>query len=467
MAVDQRILDFVGKLRAGGMKVSLAESMDACRALEAVPLAGINVLRVSLRSTLVKRESDYPLFEAVFDEYFTGVEALMAGEPGGEEPGGEGEPVAPGDVSRLLFDAILTAGDDEIAALAALAAAMVGQMEGGFSSGSRPISIMAGSGYYMFRAMEMLGFQGMAAELEESAAQGEVLAGMPPVLALEEVRERLERFRIALEKEILRRITLERGEDATRRRKKLPVRPEEIDFTGASLRQVEEMRKVLPALARRLAARLARRHGAGKWGRVDIRRTLRHSLSSGGVPIDVKYRKRVPVKPELFVLCDVSGSVRTFSTFMLQLVYSLHQQFRAVRSFAFIDRVDEVTDCFNRSDVGEAVERVFRESLTVDGDGHSDIGRALDMFRREYADDISPRLTVIILSDARNNARDPRADALRVIGEKARKVFWLNPEPMERWDTGDSVIDRYREHCHSVHECRNLVQLTRFVYREA
>ena len=64
-------------------------------------------------------------------------------------------------------------------------------------------------------------------------------------------------------------------------------------------------------------------------------------------------------------------------------------------------------------------------------------------------------------------ARDPHADAIRVMAERARKVFWLNPEPVERWDTGDSIIDRYREHCHSVHECRNLVQLTRFVYREA
>jgi len=158
---------------------------------------------------------------------------------------------------------------------------------------------------------------------------------------------------------------------------------------------------------------------------------------------------------------------RTFSTFTLQLVYSLHQQFRAVRSFAFIDRIDEATDCFCQCDAEEAVERVLRERVTVDGDGHSDIGRALAMFRDEHLDHISPRSTVMILSDARNNARDPRASALETIAEKARKVYWLNPEPVERWDTGDSVMDEYREHCHSVHECRNLRQLTRFVYREA
>jgi len=253
--------------------------------------------------------------------------------------------------------------------------------------------------------------------------------------------------------------------DAARRREKLPPRPEEIDFMNASLKQVEDMRRVLPALARKLAARIARRQSAGRRGRVDIRNTLRHSLSSGGVPLDVKYKKRVPAKPELWILCDVSGSVRTFSTFTLQLVYSLHQQFKAVRSFAFIDRVDEVTDCFDQFDIEESIERVYREAAVVDGDGHSDIGRALEMFGREYALDLGPRSTILILSDARNNARDPRSQALKDIRERARKVYWLNPESRDRWDTGDSVIGSYQGHCDAVTECRNLKQLADFVYR--
>jgi len=205
----------------------------------------------------------------------------------------------------------------------------------------------------------------------------------------------------------------------------------------------------------------------GRRGRVDVRNTLRHSISTGGVPLEVKYRKRIPSKPELWILCDVSGSVRTFSTFTLQLVYSLHQQFKAVRSFAFIDRVDEVTDCFSSFDVGEAVEEVYRQATVVDGDGHSDIGRALEMFDADYSRDLGPRSTVLILSDARNNARDPRAEALEVIRERSRKVFWLNPEARDRWDTGDSVIGAYAAHCDEVQECRNLKQLADFVYRRA
>jgi uncharacterized protein with von Willebrand factor type A (vWA) domain len=290
---------------------------------------------------------------------------------------------------------------------------------------------------------------------------------LPPVLAQEELDERIGQFRSAVEREIRRRLIAARGEYAASKERRLPVRPEETDFLSATLNQVEEMRRVLPALARKLAARIARRQSEGKRGRVDVRNTLRHSISSGGVPIDVKYKKRAPAKPELFILCDVSGSVRTFSTFTLQLVYSLHQQFQAVRSFAFIDRVDEVTELFNMCEVDEAVERVYRDGVLVDGDGHSDVGRALDLFYQEFGGELTPRSTVLILSDGRNNMRDPRSRALEQIEERARRVYWLNPEPIERWDSGDSIMSEYQTHCHGAHECRNLKQLADFVYRRA
>jgi hypothetical protein len=348
-----------------------------------------------------------------------------------------------------------------------MAASSIGQMEGGFGGGSRPLAFMAGTGYYVFRGMEMLQFSKLAAELRELAEQGELSGDLPPVLALEELNERIEAFRNALEREIRRRLGQERGEEVARKGKRLPVRPEEIDFMGATLRQVEDMRRVLPALARRLAARIARRVSEGRRGKVDVRNTLRHSISSGGVPVDVKYRKRAPAKPEMFILCDVSGSVRTFSTFTLQLVYSLHQQFKAVRSFAFIDRVDEVTELFSLCDVDEAIERVYREGVLVDGDGHSDVGRALHLFNQEFGSELTPRSTVLVLSDGRNNGKDPRAAALADIAGKSRKVYWLNPEPSDRWNTGDSIIEFYEEHCHDLSECRNLKQLADFVYKRA
>ncbi len=468
MQVDERVIEFVGRLRTAGLPVSLAESMDACEALRVAPMERMSVFKESLRATLVKNESDYPLFDAVFDQYFLGAEALSAVSEQLDEPSARDEDhLTPEELAAMLEQALAGGTRDELAALARMAAATIGSMEGGFGRGSRPLAFMAGSGYYVFRGMELLRFGQLTDRLREMAAQGELDHGMPPVLAGEELDRRIEFFRQALEREIRRRLAAERGEESAPRPRRLPARPEEIEFMNASARQVEEMRRVLPGLAKRLAARIARRVSEGKRGRVDVRNTIRHSISSGGVPVDVKYRRRAPAKPELFILCDVSGSVRTFSTFTLQLVYSLHQQFKAVRSFAFIDRVDEVTELFTMCEVDEAIERVYREGVLVDGDGHSDVGRAIDLFRKEFADELTPRSTVLVLSDARNNLREPRCDALESISGRSRGVYWLNPEPRERWDTGDSIIGLYEEHCREVQECRNLKQLVDFVYRRA
>lgn len=468
MPADEKVLIFIDQLRDAGLQISIAESMDAFEALKVVPLDTMETFKNSLSATLVKNESDFPIFDAVFDEFFAGADALMA-QPDETPENGTGAPNIPeaSDLAEMLRQALAAGNAEDVAALARMAAAAVGQMEGGFGGGSRPLAVMAGSGYYIFKGMEMLEFSSMAADLERQASEGETGADVPPVLAAEQVRERVQVFRRAFEREIRRLLARERGIEAARRRDRPPPRPEEVEFINASLRQVEDMRRVLPALARKLAARIARRQSAGRRGRVDIRNTLRHSISTGGVPMDVKFKKRVPSKPEMWILCDVSGSVRTFSTFTLQLVYSLHQQFKAVRSFAFIDRIDEVTSCFDRFDIDEAVDQVYRQAHVVDGDGHSDIGRVLEMFNSEYSSGLGPRATVLILSDARNNARDPRAEALERISTSARKVFWLNPEPRDRWDTGDSVIGAYEGHCNEVTECRNLKQLADFVYHRA
>ncbi len=465
MPVDQKLLTFIGRLRESGLQVSIAESMDAFEALRVVPLDSMEPFRHALRATLVKSELDFPLFDAIFDSFFCGTEALLARpEDGGEEPAAGADP---GDLSEHVRMALSGGNAADIVALARGAAAAIGRMEGGFGGGSRPLALMAGPGYYVFKGMEMLDFARMTRDLRTRAERGELAGDVPPALATERLLQAIELFRREFEREVVRLLALRRVEEAARRRKRLPARPEEVDFLNASVRQIEEMRRVLPALARKLAARIARRHSAGRAGRVDVRNTLRHSISSGGVPLEVKYRKRVPAKPELWVLCDVSGSVRTFSDFTLQLVYSLHQQFKAVRSFVFIDRLDEVTSCFEKHDADDAIERVYRDAVVVDGDGHSDIGRALEMFDAGYAGELGPRSTVLILSDARNNARDPRAPALARTSERAGKVHWLNPEPRDKWDTGDSVIGAYEGHCEAVTECRNLKQLADFVYRKA
>jgi len=186
-------------------------------------------------------------------------------------------------------------------------------------------------------------------------------------------------------------------------------------------------------------------------------------MSTGGVPFDPTFRPRRPHKPELFLVCDVSGSVASFARFTLMLVNALHGQFSKVRSFAFIDDLDEVTAMFAGGDLPEAVRRMHSEARLVAHDGHSDYGRALERFHREHARDVTARSTVIVLGDARTNYRGSGAWVLEDLARRARHVYWLNPEPTRFWDTGDSVASSYARHTEAMVEVRTMRQLAAFV----
>ena len=190
-----------------------------------------------------------------------------------------------------------------------------------------------------------------------------------------------------------------------------------------------------------------------------MRKTLRKSMSTGGVPIDVVLKKPHPARPELVVLCDVSGSVAGFSHFTLMLVHALRQQFYRVRVFAFIDTTDEVTEMFGPdSDLAVAIQRITRESGVYTRDGHSDYGHAFVSFLDKYPNVLSPRSSLLVLGDGRNNYRNPETDLLTHMVDSSRHAHWLNPEPRHLWGSGDSAVPRYEEVI-TMHECRSAKQL--------
>jgi uncharacterized protein with von Willebrand factor type A (vWA) domain len=224
------------------------------------------------------------------------------------------------------------------------------------------------------------------------------------------------------------------------------------------------LQRAIYPLTRALAARLAQRRKRRHRGSLDFRRTVRASLSYGGVPAEPKFRDPHPSKPEIMVVADISGSVASFARFTLQLVHALASQFSRVRSFVFIDGIDEVTRFFEgNADLGDAVKRINTEADVVWVDGHSDYGHAFEVFHRKWGNDVNPKTSVIILGDARNNSPASQSWVLAELRKKARHLYWIDPEPSAYWYTGDSVISDYAKYCDGVYECRNLRQLERFV----
>ena len=232
----------------------------------------------------------------------------------------------------------------------------------------------------------------------------------------------------------------------------------------ASREELAMLRLVLHPLSRKLAVRLARKRRHGRRGPLDFRATMRRSLSTGGVPVEPRYRHPRPAKPEIFVIADISGSVASFARFTLHLVYAISSQFSKVRSFVFVDGIDEVTRFFEGVvDPAEAVVRINTEADVIWVDGHSDYGHALSEFHRRWGDEVTSRSSVMVLGDARNNYHASQSWVLEDLQARARHVFWLNPEPREYWGSGDSIIGEYAVHCDEVVECRTLRQLEQFV----
>jgi len=213
-----------------------------------------------------------------------------------------------------------------------------------------------------------------------------------------------------------------------------------------------ELRRTVQPLARQLAARIGRRRRSHTIGRLDLRRTVRTSLQTGGIPLDPALRRRHPRRPDVVVLCDVSGSVAEFAQFTFTLLHAVHDVLGDVRSFAFVGGIAEMTEVFERATHDVPVRRILEQPGVVGLDGHSDYGAAFRQFQIEYLDDVvGPRATVIVTGDGRSNFREPGVDALAAIADRARRTYWLNPEPESDWAIDDSMIEHYRPACDGVY----------------
>src|SRR5690606_22755428 len=322
-----------------------------------------------------------------------------------------------------------------------------------------------GGTYYLYRTLRNLDLDGVLEKLMQEAREQapQPLTPLEERLERDEYESRIDQLRKELEAEIRRRPAAARGVEAMARTLRKPL-PEDVDFMHASREEMASLRKAIYPLTRKLAVRLARKRRHGRRGPLDFRSTVRQSLSTGGVPMEPRFRYPRPSKPELLVVADISWSVAASARFTLHLVYATSTQFARVRSFVCIDGIDEVTRLFEGTeDIGEAVHRVNSEADVIWVDGHSDYGHAFEVFWQRWGKDIGPKTTVLLLGDARNNYHASQSWVLKEVQRRARHVYWLNPEPRSYWDTGDSIISEYATYCDGVFECRNLRQLERFV----
>ena len=459
---------FVGELRAAGLPVSMTEHLDAAGALGVIDLGDRREVRDALAVTLVKNGDHLPVFDTAFDVFFSirgfdvplpdtaadrdELDEAAGGATGNSVgDGGGASSLSAEQLASLLFRALRDA-DQSLLVRGARAAV---NRYAGFEPG-RPV----GGTYYLYRTLRSLQLD----RLEELlVAERDAQDDLSHRLSRDDARARIELLKREVERAIREHLVEDRGTAALAKSVREPL-PEDVDVMHANRDELAQLERALRPLSRKLATRLARRRRRRRRGPVDLRHTVRRSLSTGGVPLDLRFKPPRPAKPEIIVIADVSGSVASFARFTLHLVHAISTQFSKVRSFVFVDGLDEVTEYFDGvDDPAQAVARINAEADVVAFDGHSDYGRALLSFHERFARDVSRRTTVLILGDGRNNYHQAHAEVVADLGRRARHVFWLNPEPVSYWNSGDSIIDQYAPYCERVVECRTLRQLEAFV----
>jgi uncharacterized protein len=439
--LDGQLLSFAEDLRSEGVAIGTSEILDAFEALQHVAWTAQADFKQALAATLAKSSDDQRVFELVFDRFFFRATEAQAARKRVTEAGAQGAP--PSDINldtlRQQIAAALRDGSDAaLRDLARLAIAAFGRGEG---SGVLGVDVQ--------RIRRALGLR--TEPQPDLPTEDPRHDGLP--------REQLKRFEQHLRRE-LERSLIERTASLP------PKRPlNELDRTLPSgpIQDLAAVHRVVAQLKRRLATQGHELKGHNRHAHVDFRRTMRASLQSGGVPIDLKYRPKRPRRPEIFVLCDVSTSVTSASTFFLSVLHALHDAFRKLRSFVFIERISEVTEVLERErDFRAASDAISRDAGVADVSGYTDYGRVWLEFLALIEDELHPRATVIVLGDARTNGRPPRDDIFAAITAKAGRTFWLNPEPRLYWNYGDSVIASYEKHC-TAFECWRTDQLEEFV----
>lgn len=467
--LPDRLVGFVEALRSHGLRVGTSESIDAASALRALGMTNRPAVHAGLAATLTHRADDRSVFDSLFDLWF---------------------PAAPGAVSAAtassrdellerLAQALAQCDDRAMREAASAAVELFGDVSTSDApswSSARTLDQL-NPARAIARA-DALSVGGAPTDNGSSGSgsgeSGEGIGGSDgsdghPVavdsrLRRDQLRSGIDRFRGLVEAEALRRNAQTRGREQVGR---FAIRAtlDDRDLLGVSSADLAQLQRTLAPLTRRLAARLATRRRQRR-GAIDIRRTLRSSLATGGVPLDPSYRRRVKHKVDLVILADLSGSVGGFSTFTMLLVQALQRQFRRVRIFGFISSPADLTELVRTAPPGAPLTSWARREpqLTARG-GATSYGSTFADFTRLHLDSVTHRTVVLILGDARSNYGSPNAESLRLIQRRSRRTLWLNPEPARTWNTGDSLVRVYGGIV-PMHECRTLAQLRRLVVRE-
>ena len=445
--MQDNIHRFFRAARGAGVRISPAESIDAMRAVASVGVADRNLLRDTFLLTLAKSADEKRALGDCFDLFFAPPRPL---QPANDASGANDAPSPPKSSAETaeaasanslgpLAQMLLNPDPSAIAAAIATASSAAALSE---------IRYFTQRGLFSSRILDLMGIQRLRDDLDDLTASNPAFA--------EQLAAATDALRDNVRDAVSQALLLFGREEAENLRNEIL---RNAPLARIEPRQVEQMRALIRQIARRLQERYSKPRKRRRRGHLDVRRTIRRNAAWGGIPFLTAWKRRHRDKPKIVALCDVSGSVARVSDFFLLLIHSLHEVVSDVRSFAFSGHLIEVSEILESNDP----EAAMQEIMSKVGFGSSDYGRSLVDFERQWMDSVTPQTTVIVLGDARSNNLDPRADILRRISERCKRLVWLNPEGRISWGFGDSEMPRYQTFCTLTRQCATAQQLERAV----
>jgi uncharacterized protein len=454
--MEDRIVKFIAALRAGGVRISLAESTDAFAAVEQLGVRNRNAFRISLRSTLVKEASDIPVFEELFPLFF---------ETGEVPPLMDLSKDLSAEETDMLAEALKNFTDELRQMLEKL---IRGEQ---LSEGElEKLSKLVG----MDRADDLRYRDWMARRMEQALQNNKIKQAIQELAELlaqlgmnkervDQMRQILQANQRSLEEQISQYTGQQIADNMSQKpqddsMEALVNQP----FRSLSEKDMEMLRKEVKRLANMLRTRMALRQKRAKTGHLDAKATIRTNLKHGNVPIAIKHRDHT-LKPKVVAICDISTSMRSASELMLNLLHAVQDQISKTHAFAFIDDLEYISPDFDSKEAHQAVKDVMERMPS--GYYNTDLGCSLETFVKDFLDLMDSRTIFIIVGDGRNNYNDPRQDLFSMLSKRSRRTIWLNPEAPSLWGTGDSDMLKYASHCTSIYQVSNLAELTAAVDR--
>jgi uncharacterized protein len=449
--MEDRIVKFIAALRAGGVRISLAESTDAFAAVEQLGVRNREAFRISLRSTLVKEASDIPIFEELFPLFFeTGeVPPLMDLSK---------------DLSEEETDMLAEALKNFTEELRKMLEKLI-RGEQLSEDELEKLSKLVG----MDRADDLRYRDWMARRMEQALQNEKIKRAIQELVEMLEQmgmnKDRVDQMRQILQanqRSLEEQISQYTGQQIA---DNMSQKPQDDSMEGLinqpfrslSEKDMEVLRKEVKRLANMLRTRMALRQKRAKTGQLDAKATIRTNLKHGNVPISIKRRDHT-LKPKVVAVCDISTSMRPASELMLNLLHAVQDQISKTHAFAFIDDLEYISPDFEGKEAHEAVKDVMERMPS--GYYNTDLGCSLETFVKDFLDLMDSRTIFIVVGDGRNNYNDPRQDLFSMLSKRSRRTIWLNPEAPSLWGTGDSDMLKYASYCTSIYQVSNLAELT-------